>query len=173
MYMQSRNTHIFIVILLALIVGFGIARLTQQRSAPVAPAPITQTPLEIPNNATQLSQVSCPGFTVSSPLSNQQVSFPLTITGTVHPMNNPGPWAVFEGQAGTVWITDMQGNPLSTQKPISLTVDWMNTNPKPFSVTIPALTQSTVGNAILQFKDGNQADESERPSSYCQVSIQL
>jgi len=102
----------------------------------------------------------CPGFIVSSPVAGDTVTFPLTISGTIHPTSNPGPWIVFEGEAGTVVVKDANNTPQSDTKIMTLSVDWMNSNPKPFSVTIPTLTGTPNSNELdIIFTDNNPSGD--------------
>jgi hypothetical protein len=104
-------------------------------------------------------QLSCSGISITSPQSNTQVTFPLTVQGVIHPVANPGPWGVFEGEAGHVVVKDGNGNVQSNTAIITLSGEWMNTNPKPFSVSIPSLTGSPYSSEVfLHFSDNNPMD---------------
>lgn len=111
------------------------------------------------NNILSGGQFSCPGISISSPLSNTQIAFPLTVQGVIHPVANPGPWGVFEGEAGHVVVKDGNGNIKSNAVILALSGEWMNTNPKPFSVIIPSLTESPYSSEVfLHFSDNNPMD---------------
>jgi len=130
------------------------------------PSPITE------NEQATLQYGQCPGFAVTSPAAGTAVTFPLTVTGTVHPASNPGPWIVFEGESGSVRVQDTNGGVRSEIIPLSLNVPWMNSDPKPFSVTIPALTSIPyTNNVMLVFKDNNVAGPGEGQTHQCVLSI--
>ncbi len=118
---------------------------------------------------------ACPGIQITSPISGSQVSFPLTISGIIHPTGTvfpPNPWIVFEGEAGTVTVNNAAGTVISPMKLLTLSVDWMNTDPKPFSVTIPNLSQVPNNpNITLNFVDNQQQDGA--PSHTCSVPVHL
>ncbi len=118
---------------------------------------------------------ACTGIQITSPAAGSQVSFPLTISGIIHPTGTvfpPNPWIVFEGEAGTVSVLNAGGTPISPMKILTLNVDWMNTTPKPFSVTIPSLSQVPSNpNITLNFADNQQQDGA--PSHTCSVPVHL
>lgn len=122
-------------------------------------------------------ETSCDGITISSPTPNSVVTFPLTLAGTIHPdgPEDPGHWVVFEANGGPVKIVD-DNNQVLAQSFISLQGDWMNTDPKPFTLTMNALDQQpgTPEGKII-FTEDNQADASEmgRPISTCEVPIKF
>lgn len=119
-----------------------------------------------------ITTATCSGILISSPVAGSQVSFPLTISGTIHPLSNPGPWVVFEGEAGSVTVNNASGTVISPMKLLTLNVDWMNSNPKPFSVTIPSLSQVPSNpNITLNFVDNQQQDDA--PSHTCSVQVHL
>ncbi len=127
---------------------------------------------EIYNEQAILQYGQCPGFIVDSPAAGDSVTFPLTITGTIHPASNPGPWVVFEGEAGTVRVMDTNGGVRSDVAILSLDVPWMNSDPKPFSVTIPELTSTPyTNNVALVFRDNNVAGPDEGQTHQCVLSI--
>ena len=132
------------------------------------------TPEEEINEQAVLLDGQCPGFTVDSPVAGELVTFPLTITGTIHSTSNPGPWIIFEGEAGSVRIQDTNGGIRSDIVLLSLNVPWMNSNPKPFSVIIPALTSTPYTNNVnLVFKDNNVAGPNEGQTHQCVLSINV
>lgn len=118
-----------------------------------------------------VSVAACQGIEIASPAANSQVTFPLTITGTVHPTGNSGPWTVFEANAGSVVVKDSNGAVKSVPKPLSLYVEWMNSDPKPFSVTIPALTGTPATNTLtLFFSDDDPSGENPH---FCSIPVTL
>ncbi|MBP6925911.1 MAG: hypothetical protein KBC22_02560 [Candidatus Pacebacteria bacterium] len=120
------------------------------------------------------SDGQCPGFIITSPTVGEIVTFPLTITGTIHPASNPGPWIVFEGEAGTVRAYDMNGNVLSGLGLLSLDVPWMNTDPKPFTITIPELISAPYTSQInLVFQDNNPAGPDEGQTHTCNLGLHV
>lgn len=122
-----------------------------------------------------VSVAACNGIQITSPAAGSQVSFPLTITGIVHPVGTvfpPNPWIVFEGEAGSVVIKNSMGTVISPMKLLTLNVEWMNTDPKPFSVTIPSISQIPSNpNLTLYFVDNQQQDGA--PSHTCSVQVHL
>ena len=118
---------------------------------------------------------ACNGIQITSPAAGSQVSFPLTITGIIHPVGTvfpPNPWIVFEAEAGTVVVKNAAGTAISTPKLLTLTVDWMNTDPKPFSVTIPSLSQVPSNpNLTLYFQDNNPSGDGNYHT--CSVAVHL
>ncbi len=121
-------------------------------------APITQNPQ--PQHITYYGQ--CPGFMVTSPAAGSAVTFPLTLQMTVHPTGSPaGSWGVFEGQAGSVVVKDVQGNTISQAIPLSLgTQDWMTGDPISFSTTIPSITPQPTGSTVyFEFNDDDASGE--------------
>jgi hypothetical protein len=120
---------------------------------------------------------ACPGILVALPLAGSQVSFPLTIMGTIHPVGtvfSPNPWIVFEANAGSVVVKNAAGITISTAKPLTLSGEWMNTAPKPFSVTIPSISQVPSNpNLTLYFVDDNAAGDGEGMQHTCSVQVRL
>ena len=126
-------------------------------------------------NAT--SETACDGITITSPAPNALVTFPLTLGGTIHPNGpeDPGHWVVFEANGGPVKIVD-DNNAVLAQSFISLSGDWMNVNPKPFTLTINSLAQMPgTQNGKIIFTEDNQADPSEmgRPITTCEVPVKF
>ncbi len=121
------------------------------------------------------SEFSCPGIAITSPQPNAQVTFPLTVSGIIHPSGttfSPNPWIVFEGEAGAVVVKNASGVVIGTPTILSLSGEWMNTSPKPFSVVISSAPQvSNSQNLTLEFTDNQQSDEGMSHS--CVMSVQL
>lgn len=163
-----------ILILVLAIIALGAYLLGKQEvTAPI----VDNTPIEEESDgendeAQVFADGQCPGFIVTSPSAGDVVTFPLTISGTVHPTSHPGQWIVFEGEAGVVVAKDVNSTVISGPGIMSLNVEWMNSNPKPFSVTIPALTSVPSTNAInLVFTDNNASDEGT--SHTCVLGVTL
>ncbi len=118
---------------------------------------------------------ACTGIQITSPAAGSQVAFPLTISGIIHPTGTvfpPNPWIVFEGEAGTVIVKNSTGTAISPLKILTLNVDWMNTTPKPFSVTIPSISQvPSNSNLILYFEDNNPSGDGNYHT--CSVPVHL
>ena len=76
------------------------------------------------------------GMTVNSPLANSIVSFPLTVTGGIDNLaaTDGCTWVMFEGMAGTVSISDINGQ----QAAVGLSVigDWTGNVPVSFTGTL-------------------------------------
>lgn len=119
--------------------------------------------------------ISCNGIEVTAPAPGSTVTFPLTIFGTIHPMGNigtPRPWGVFEAEAGTVVVKNQDGEVISSPVLMSLTGDWMNTDPKPFSVIVPALTTIPDDSSVsIYFGDNNAEDGISRHT--CEIPVNL
>src|SRR5690606_19816409 len=99
------------------------------------------------------------------------IAFPFTVSGVAHPAGNTTQWIVFEGQAGSVVVTDVSGNPLSTPVPLMIQGDWMNTNPKNFSAIIPSIQNpDNFQSAIIRFNDDDPSGEN--PHS-CLIPVKL
>jgi hypothetical protein len=135
-------------------------------------ADISDNPFTINASSSGSSAFSCPGIAITSPQSNTQVSFPLSINGIIHPTSNPGPWGVFEAEAGHVVVKDGNGNIKSNPVILSLSGSWMHPNEKPFSVTIPLLTSAPYdANIWLHFSDNNPMDNAI--PRVCDVSLSV
>jgi hypothetical protein len=120
----------------------------------------------------QNEEQACLGLAIAQPTTLENIQFPLTISGFIHPTSNPQDWTVFEAEAGHVTVKDMQGVVLAGPVMMSLSVDWMNTNPKPFSLVVPALSFiPTDMNAQLIFTDNNPAGPDEGQSHECMLPI--
>lgn len=116
----------------------------------------------------------CKAFVTTSPGAGSKVSFPLRVTGIVHPKYNTGRWTVFEANAGSVVVKDAAGNALTSAVPLSLSGEWMNTDPKPFSVTIPALTANVAKDMLVDivFTDDNPAGD-EGTQHTCVLTVKI
>jgi hypothetical protein len=73
------------------------------------------------NNKPKDNKQGIEGITVSSPLANQEVSFPIEITGYVDGKNG---WAGFEGQVGVVELINKAGVQVASA-PLPAVTDWM------------------------------------------------
>ncbi len=132
-------------------------------------APTVDPVVPPPSDTTPPPTVACQGIQINTPIAGAQVTFPLTITGTVHPTGNSSPWIVFEANAGNVVVKDSTGATKSTPKALPISGDWMNSNPKPFSVTIPVLTGTPATNALtLLFSDDDPSGENPH---YCSIPV--
>jgi hypothetical protein len=141
-YLNMNNTklaYLLVIVILALVAVLGIGYFGNTRNnheifsvRPLAPSVVST------------GTISCPGIRMTYPLATTSpatVTFPLTLSGIVHPTGTkPGEWIVFEGEAGVLRMIDHYGKELIPY-PILLDLDddWMNLDPKPFSVTIPTL----------------------------------
>lgn len=126
----------------------------------------------VPTLPTGSSMLSCPGIAVLVPAAHATVTFPLSVSGIIHPIGNTGPWSVFEGQAGSVSVISLSGSELIAPIPIILSVDWMNTNPKPFTISVPSLSSNpSEPTVFLKFQDDNAADLPEGVPHYCFVPV--
>lgn len=134
-------------------------------------APTIDPIIPPPSDTTPPPTIACQGIQINTPIAGAQVTFPLTITGIVHPTGNSGPWIVFEANAGSVVVKDSTGAIKSTPKALPIYVDWMNSNPKPFSVTIPALTGTPATNNLTLFF--NDDDPSGENPHYCSIPVTL
>lgn len=67
-------------------------------------------------------QQKAEGLIVTTPLANQEVSFPMEIKGYIDGKNN---WTGFEGQVGTVKLIDRDGVQVAGPTPLTAVTDWM------------------------------------------------
>jgi hypothetical protein len=90
------------------------------------------------------------GMTVDSPIPSASVSFPLTVTATVHnaAATDGCRWTLFEGQAGTVALNDQAGNTLMLLPFMTTSGDWMTDAPVQFSATIAPATAIPSGTPL-------------------------
>jgi len=72
------------------------------------------------NNQNQLQGIE--GITITSPLANQEVSFPVEIAGYIDGKNG---WTGFEGQVGTVRLISNDGIQVAGPAPLTAIGDWM------------------------------------------------
>ncbi len=113
------------------------------------------------------------GLTISSPLSNSPVSFPLSLSGAVNNQASTDgcTWVLFEGQGGVVSVSD--GVTTYATAPVSMVGDWMTNGPVNFnailspSVTIPSGTPLTI-----TFSEENPSGEGVNDSISFQVISQ-
>lgn len=174
LYMKIIIT-LFIVVIIAIgsyVLGRGKIHAPNMGETPVV---VEETvPYVTSEGAVTASNGQCPGFIITSPIAGEVVTFPLTITGTIHPASNPGPWIVFEGEAGSVRAYDTNGNVLSGLGLLSLDVPWMNSDPKPFSVVIPELISTPYTSQInLVFQDNNVAGPGEGQTHTCNLGLHV
>ena len=107
---------------------------------------------DVPIGTTTAPAYKC-GLTVTSPLPNSTVSFPLTVTGVI---NNPAAtdgctWTMFEGQAGNIVLSDQTtfySVPSGSATPVSVTGDWMANVPVSFSTTLTPVTTIPSGTQL-------------------------
>lgn len=127
-----------------------------------------------PQIQAQQSASEC-GLIVTSPLSNQTVTFPLIITGTVEAGLIGGcRWGIFEGEAGTVAVYDTNGNKRSDTVILAPIPNWMSPGAHSFTVTIPALTSQPYTNDLnLIFKDNDPRDPPEAEPSQLVIPVSL
>jgi|GEM_PF-3379627 len=117
---------------------------------------------------------SCLGLAITAPTTLENLSFPLEVSGFIHPTSNAQDWTVFEGEAGHVVVKDMQDILLAGPVIMSLSIDWMNADPKPFSIMIPSLSVIPSDmNAQLIFADNNPAGPDEGQSHECMLPITI
>ena len=135
---------------------------------------VVKDDLSTPTQPLHVQYCQDAGLAILSPEEGDTVTFPLTVTGIVHPLGiDSDPWAVFEGEAGTVIVQDTAtGADISNQAILSLTGPWMHSDPKPFSIMIPELTSApTTENIKLFFRDGQAADPPEGYPTYCVLNL--
>lgn len=94
-------------------------------------------------------------LTIDNLAQNQNITLPMTITGTVQG------W-FFEGSF-PVFMKDSNGNQIGVGL-ASSSQDWMTANPIPFSVTLP--TVNYTGQGILVFTKDNPSGEPQFDDSY-------
>ncbi len=125
---------ILIIIVIVLVAGYFYS--SKNKTAPVVINVEDTTPEPV------IQKTGNCGFSVTTPLQNAGVSFPLSVTGVVDNTDaeNLGcSWIKFEGQAGTaqVCFNDAgEWNMLGGPTPITLMGEWMTNAPVPFSFVI-------------------------------------
>lgn len=106
----------------------------------------------------QVAMASC-GLTVSSPLSNTTVAFPLTMTAVVDNTNASElgcSWTVFEAQAGVVKV--MNGVTEVGMGLLMTASDWMTVSPVTYTANI------TLSSAVVSGTPLTLVIEEENPS---------
>jgi len=168
---MTTSKTILIILVLA-IIGVGAYSLGKKTTVvPLKPNVVLTDGSSSPLLSNANEQGQCPGITITSPSVGDAVTFPLTITGTIHPTENPGTWIVFEGQAGTVAVQD-GSETLSTPAIMTISGEWMNSNQKPFTATIPTLTRTPVGSwGLLMFTDENPSGDGNYHT--CSLNVTL
>ncbi len=153
-----KNT--LIVVLLAVVIGFGVYTTSSKKAIAPAPQQPSQSTNQPPAEPAKVAASHC-GLTVNSPMPTSGVIFPLIINATVDntQMSTLGcSWTVFEGQAGTVDIKDAQGATLAIGV-LQTTSNWMTTAPTVYTSTITSLSNSIyTGPLNIIFTEENPAD---------------
>lgn len=136
---------LFLIIAVVLLGAFYI------RNNKKAEAPVVDDKKEV-------AMSSC-GLTVSSPLSNTTVAFPLSISAVVDNTNSASlgcGWTVFEAQAGVVKV--MYGTTQVGMGILSTTSNWMTSSPVPYTGAV------TLSSAVVSGTPLTLVIEEENPS---------
>lgn len=134
-----KSTHTWIAVAITLIVVIGaFLYWPETAKTPSSKMPGDQQP-STESAGTEIIRTGCAAsrVTVNTPAPTEFVaqSFPLSITVDNRGGDPKCTWTVFEAQAGTVEVYDMNGNRLA-QTYISTTEDWMNLGPTTFTTTV-------------------------------------
>ena len=177
--------NIFIVIVLAVVVGLGVYVIgNKQVLAPQEQPQIettspqqqntyaTGTGGETPNQQTQPSTTTYCNLTVNSPVAGNPVSFPLTIVA-IRGVVQTGQcnWGIFEAVGGTVKVENTQGTVLASVQ-LHATTDWMTTNPVTLSGTISSLSQHIASGTPLSFVFTSDTASGSTPTTFSLQAIQ-
>ncbi len=170
---NTKLAYLLVVVILALVavLGLGYFGVPENNDDILSDRPTLTIP------PTENTIFSCPGIRLSYPAqpttTPPTVTFPLTLTGVIHPEGTkPGEWIVFEGEAGVLRMIDHYGKELIPY-PILLDLDgdWMNLDPKPFSVTFPALVADPADGIIDILITDN--DASGENTHECHFSVRV
>lgn len=146
---KHTRSIVTIVLLGAIIIAIGLVGgllLGQKRALKVVG--------DVP--AQQVALVSPSGkLTIDNLAQNQNITLPMTVTGTAQV------W-FFEGSF-PVFMKDSNGNQIGVGL-ASSSQDWMTANPIPFSVTLPAVNYT--GPGTLVFTKDNPSGEPQFDDSY-------
>ena len=136
------NKGIFLIIILAVIIVVlaGVLLLP------------SGNPVKSPNQKNE-------DIKIVSPSPNEEISSPLKITGIV----NGNGWAGFEGQVGTVKLTDYKGNELSSGI-LKATTEW-TALPANFEAMLNFVSKNS-GPATLIFHNENPSGDSAKDKTY-------
>lgn len=144
--------NIVITLILLAFVAYVLVKVDSRREAAIVD----------PNEDNDLAQVEMShcGLTVSSPLSNTLVSFPLSVSAIVDntDMTNLGcGWTVFEAQAGTIKVLDIN-NQVVGSGILTTTQDWMTTSPVAYTSTVTLTGVPASNNLTLVFTEDDPSD---------------
>ena len=153
---HKRHNPLNIIIILFVII-FATIFLVKGDNSPTK----NEQPTNVPENevATPNPAYKC-GLTVTAPLQNNVVSFPLTVSGVVNNQaaTDSCTWVLFEGQAGTVSISN--GATTYATVPVTLLGDWMTSGPVNFSATLTPVVSIPSGAPLtITFNEENPSDE--------------
>ena len=123
------------------------------------------------NNAeTSTPQQPSSCLVITSPVVNQTVSFPLTITGYVDVAGAQAEtctrWGIFEGTAGTVVVKDTNGNVRSLETKIQAVNDYYEGMQQwPVTATIESLTSVPYSDQIILFMTADEQQDGVSPAT--------
>lgn len=100
------------------------------------------------------------GIEIISPKSNEEISSPLKISGSV----NGGGWGGFEGQVGTVKLLDANGHQLGQTAILTATTDWM-TSPVNFQTYLQFLSDKNQEGTLI-FNNENPSDMRDKDRTF-------
>jgi hypothetical protein len=151
---HKRHTPLSIIIILFAIILGAIYLVKEDNSLPKPTEnPTTKPPV------TMLPAYKC-GMTTNTPLPGSTVSFPLVIGGVI---NNSAAtdgctWVLFEGQGGTVSISD--GINTYPTMPVMIAGNWMTSGPVAFSATFTPANPIPSGTPLtITFNEENPSGE--------------
>lgn len=111
------------------------------------------------------------GIFVTSPLQNEAVESPISVTGFIANVGSAPCWPAFEAIAGTVRLFDANSVPATNRIPVTLIGNWMTTGQVNFEVTLsyPDTPQDVPGYLLFE----NTYGEDEVQILTHQVSIKF
>ena len=152
-----------IVILVVLVVG-RVAFYIGKNSKEDNKLPIVENNLPPENQVVNNNQQKDSCLVITSPLANQAVSFPLTISGYINlkglESNTCTWWGASEGTAGEVVAKDMSGNVKSSTTKIKTVGDYFNGMQRwPIEATVQKLTGASSLNTISLYMNTSKEEE--------------
>jgi hypothetical protein len=169
---MEKNKHhtpfgIIIILFVIIVAAIFLVKGDAGKTPPLTNnTPINSTPIFQP------APYKC-GMTVTAPLPNMAVAFPLNVSGVVHndAATDGCTWIQFEGQAGTVSISN--GATTYALTPVMLMGDWMTSGPVNFTAVLSPMTIIPSGTPLtITFTEENPSGEGIIDSFSYQVIAQ-
>jgi hypothetical protein len=173
---MMKNLILVLVVVLAIIGLLSIQKngLVFNQSEPEFENVINENTEEPTNEEPSVLSFDCPlpgnGLHLTNLAPGQTISFPYELEGAI----GPGHWGVFEAVAGGVSYFDNQTNESlgGTSSPWMITGEWMTTEPKEFSLTLPEPnTLPENGELKIIFTEENPADADVHTTHHCEVIV--